>query len=155
MQNNLMLCAARVAVRKPEELRVFGGDYDTLDGTGVRDYIHAIDLNRGRLVALDAFVKLDASFVVNRCTGQGWGVLDMVRSFEKASGKSVPYEMLARRPARYPTMLRWFDRSRKAAWMARPVWDRAHVRGSLAMAGDESKAACVAHRHVRVSILSA
>ena len=96
--NNLMPYVAQVAVGKLEKLRVFGGDYDTPNGTGVRDYIHVVDLARGHLAALDALVKHDASFVVNLGTGQGYSVLDVVRSFEKASGKPVPYEIVARRP---------------------------------------------------------
>ncbi|PQV45028.1 UDP-glucose 4-epimerase GalE [Paraburkholderia sp. BL21I4N1] len=96
--NNLMPYVAQVAVGKLEKLRVFGGDYDTPDGTGVRDYIHVVDLARGHLAALDALVRRDASFVVNLGTGQGYSVLDVVRSFEKASGKPVPYEITARRP---------------------------------------------------------
>ncbi|RAS20357.1 UDP-glucose 4-epimerase GalE [Paraburkholderia bryophila] len=96
--NNLMPYVAQVAVGKLEKLRVFGGDYDTADGTGVRDYIHVVDLARGHLAALDALVQRDASFVVNLGTGQGYSVLDVVRSFEKASGKPVPYEIVARRP---------------------------------------------------------
>ncbi|MGE8486734.1 MAG: UDP-glucose 4-epimerase GalE [Paraburkholderia nemoris] len=96
--NNLMPYVAQVAVGKLEKLRVFGGDYDTPDGTGVRDYIHVVDLARGHLAALDALVQRDASLVVNLGTGQGYSVLDVVRSFEKASGKPVPYEIVARRP---------------------------------------------------------
>jgi len=96
--NNLMPYVAQVAVGKLEKLRVFGGDYETSDGTGVRDYIHVVDLARGHLAALDALVKRDASFVVNLGTGQGYSVLDVVRSFEQASGKPVPYEIVARRP---------------------------------------------------------
>jgi UDP-glucose 4-epimerase len=96
--NNLMPYVAQVAVGKLEKLRVFGGDYDTPDGTGVRDYIHVVDLARGHLAALDALVQRDASFVVNLGTGQGYSVLDVVRSFEKASGQPVPYEIVARRP---------------------------------------------------------
>jgi UDP-glucose 4-epimerase len=96
--NNLMPYVAQVAVGKLEKLRVFGGDYETPDGTGVRDYIHVVDLARGHLAALDALVERDASFVVNLGTGQGYSVLDVVRAFEKASGKPVPYEIVARRP---------------------------------------------------------
>ncbi|SOE64680.1 UDP-galactose 4-epimerase [Burkholderia sp. YR290] len=96
--NNLMPYVAQVAVGKLEKLRVFGGDYDTPDGTGVRDYIHVVDLARGHIAALDALVKHDASFVVNLGTGQGYSVLDVVKAFEKASGKPVPYEIVARRP---------------------------------------------------------
>ena len=96
--NNLMPYVAQVAVGKLERLRVFGGDYDTSDGTGVRDYIHVVDLARGHIAALDALVKHDASFVVNLGTGQGYSVIDVVKAFEKASGKPVPYEIVARRP---------------------------------------------------------
>lgn len=96
--NNLMPYVAQVAVGKLEKLRVFGGDYDTPDGTGVRDYIHVVDLARGHLAALDALVRRDASFVVNLGTGQGYSVIDVVKAFEKAAGRPVPYEIVARRP---------------------------------------------------------
>ncbi|HDV6320263.1 TPA: UDP-glucose 4-epimerase GalE [Burkholderia multivorans] len=96
--NNLMPYVAQVAVGKLEKLRVFGSDYPTPDGTGVRDYIHVVDLAKGHIAALDALVKRDASFVVNLGTGQGYSVLDVVRAFEKASGRAVPYEIVARRP---------------------------------------------------------
>jgi UDP-glucose 4-epimerase len=89
---------APVAVGKLEKLRVSGGDHETPDDTGVRDYIHVVDLARGHLAAPDARVERDASFVVNPGTGQRYGVLDVVRSFEKASGKPVPYAIVARRP---------------------------------------------------------
>ncbi|MGZ2743934.1 UDP-glucose 4-epimerase GalE [Burkholderia stagnalis] len=96
--NNLMPYVAQVAVGKLDKLRVFGSDYPTPDGTGVRDYIHVVDLAQGHIAALDALVKRDASFVVNLGTGQGYSVLDVVRAFEKASGRPVPYELVARRP---------------------------------------------------------
>jgi UDP-glucose 4-epimerase len=96
--NNLMPYVAQVAVGKLPRLRVFGDDYDTPDGTGVRDYIHVVDLARGHIAAIDALSTLDRSFVVNLGTGQGYSVLDIVKAFEAASGKSVPYEIVARRP---------------------------------------------------------
>ncbi|MGU7773642.1 UDP-glucose 4-epimerase GalE [Burkholderia sp. MR1-5-21] len=96
--NNLMPYVAQVAVGKLEKLRVFGSDYPTPDGTGVRDYIHVVDLAQGHIAALDALVKRDASFVVNLGTGRGYTVLEVVRAFEKASGRPVPYELVARRP---------------------------------------------------------
>jgi len=96
--NNLMPYVAQVAVGKREKLSVFGGDYSTPDGTGVRDYIHVVDLARGHIKALDALVKRDASFIVNLGTGQGYSVLDVVKSFEKASGRPVPYQIVERRP---------------------------------------------------------
>ena len=96
--NNLMPYVAQVAVGKLEKLRVFGGDYPTPDGTGVRDYIHVVDLARGHIAALDALEKRDASLVVNLGTGRGYSVLEVVQAFEAASGRSVPYEIVARRP---------------------------------------------------------
>ena len=96
--NNLMPYVAQVAVGKLERLRIFGGDYATHDGTGVRDYIHVVDLARGHIKALDALESLDSSFVVNLGTGTGYSVLDVVKAFEAASGKPVPYELVARRP---------------------------------------------------------
>ncbi|POR55903.1 UDP-galactose 4-epimerase [Paraburkholderia eburnea] len=96
--NNLMPFVAQVAVGKLEKLRVFGGDYPTPDGTGVRDYIHVVDLAQGHLKALDALVKHDAGFTVNLGTGRGYSVLEVVKAFEAASGKPVPYEIVARRP---------------------------------------------------------
>ncbi|KVN38004.1 UDP-glucose 4-epimerase [Burkholderia pyrrocinia] len=96
--NNLMPYVAQVAVGKLDRLRVFGSDYPTPDGTGVRDYIHVVDLAQGHIAALDALVKRDASFVVNLGTGRGYSVLEVVRAFEKASGRPVPYELVARRP---------------------------------------------------------
>jgi UDP-glucose 4-epimerase len=96
--NNLMPYVAQVAVGKLERLRVFGSDYPTHDGTGVRDYIHVVDLARGHIAAIAALKSLDRSFVVNLGTGQGYSVLDVVKAFEKASGKPVPYELVPRRP---------------------------------------------------------
>ncbi|BAN23899.1 UDP-glucose 4-epimerase GalE [Caballeronia insecticola] len=96
--NNLMPYVAQVAVGKLAQLRVFGSDYETHDGTGVRDYIHVVDLARGHIAAIDALHKLDRSFVVNLGTGQGYSVLDVVKAFEAASGKAVPYELVPRRP---------------------------------------------------------
>lgn len=96
--NNLMPYVAQVAVGKLERLRIFGSDYATHDGTGVRDYIHVVDLARGHIAAIDALKSLDRSFVVNLGTGQGYSVLDVVKAFEAASGRRVPYELVARRP---------------------------------------------------------
>lgn len=98
LPNNLMPFIAQVAVGRRAELLVFGNDYPTPDGTGVRDYIHVMDLAAGHLAALR---KLDGSaglLTVNLGTGQGYSVLDMVQAFERASGKQVPYRVVARRP---------------------------------------------------------
>ncbi len=98
--NNLMPYVARVAVGMYEHLSVFGSDYPTPDGTGVRDYIHVVDLAKGHVKALEAFLRGDVpnKLVVNLGTGQGYSVLDMVKAFSKASGQAVPYKLVARRP---------------------------------------------------------
>jgi len=95
--NNLMPFISQVAVGRREALRVFGGDYPTSDGTGVRDYIHVVDLARGHLAALKA---LDAPGceAINLGTGRGYSVLEMVEAFERASGRKVPYGIVDRRP---------------------------------------------------------
>jgi UDP-glucose 4-epimerase len=96
--NNLLPYIAQVAVGKLPELAVFGNDYPTLDGTGVRDYIHVVDLADGHLRALEALQSRPGANVWNLGTGQGYSVLEMIRAFEAASGKSVPYCIAPRRP---------------------------------------------------------
>ncbi len=96
--NNLMPFISQVAVGRREKLSVFGKDYDTPDGTGVRDYIHVVDLARGHLAALDRVLAEPGEFTVNLGTGNGYSVLEMVRAFEAASGRSVPFEICPRRP---------------------------------------------------------
>lgn len=96
--NNLMPYITQVAVGKRERLQVFGGDYDTVDGTGVRDYIHVLDLADGHVSALRYLLDSQRSITANLGTGQGCSVLELVRAFEKASGRSVPFEIVARRP---------------------------------------------------------
>jgi UDP-glucose 4-epimerase len=96
--NNLMPFVAQVAVGQRPELSVFGNDYPTPDGTGVRDYIHVVDLALGHLAALDALSRQTGELTVNLGTGQGYSVLEMVRAFEKASGRTVPYRLVDRRP---------------------------------------------------------
>lgn len=97
--NNLMPYIARVAVGQYEYLSVFGGDYSTHDGTGVRDYIHVVDLAKGHVKALEAFQRGDVPnlLVVNLGTGQGYSVLDMVKAFSAVSEREVPYRIVARR----------------------------------------------------------
>jgi len=95
--NNLMPFISQVAVGKQKELKVFGGDYDTKDGTGVRDYIHVVDLARGHVKALDKIESIDDILTVNLGTGNGYSVLDMIKAFEKASDKKVPYIITDRR----------------------------------------------------------
>jgi UDP-glucose 4-epimerase len=97
--NNLMPYVAQVAAGKLQQLAVFGDDYPTPDGTGVRDYIHVVDLARGHLAALAALpARADPVLTVNLGTGRGYSVLDMVRAFEQASGRPVPYRIAPRRP---------------------------------------------------------
>lgn len=95
--NNLMPYISQVAVGKLEKLSIFGGDYDTPDGTGVRDYIHVIDLAKGHVKALQALRDKPQVLTVNLGTGSGCSVLDVLRAFEKASGLSVPYQIVDRR----------------------------------------------------------
>lgn len=96
--NNLLPYVAQVAVGRREALSVFGGDYATLDGTGVRDYIHVVDLAQGHVAALNYVLQQAGLLTVNLGTGQGTSVLDMVRAFERASGRPVPFNIIARRP---------------------------------------------------------
>jgi len=96
--NNLIPYISQVAVGKLEKLSVFGGDYDTHDGTGVRDYIHVVDLAKGHVKALQALKSKPQVLIVNLGTGNGYSVLDMVKAFEKASGKNIPYQIVDRRP---------------------------------------------------------
>jgi len=98
--NNLMPFISQVAVGKREYLSVFGSDYDTHDGAGVRDYIHVVDLANAHLKAIDYLnnqTNMKQPLIVNLGTGTGYSVLDVVKAFEKASGKKVPYKLVERR----------------------------------------------------------
>ena len=96
--NNLMPYVARVAAGTLKELSVFGNDYDTPDGTGVRDYIHVVDLAKGHVCALEKLDKEQKGlFIYNLGTGKGYSVLDMVKAFEKSTGRKVPYKIVERR----------------------------------------------------------
>lgn len=96
--NNLVPYIAQVAVGKREYIHVFGNDYDTPDGTGVRDYIHVVDLADGHLCALEKIKEHTGLVTYNLGTGQGYSVLDMIKAFEKACGKTLAYKIEARRP---------------------------------------------------------
>ena len=96
--NNLMPFVSQVAVGRREYLSVFGDDYPTPDGTGVRDYIHVMDLSDGHVAALKKVGSKQGLHVFNLGTGNGYSVLEMVAAFEKASGKQVPYKIAPRRP---------------------------------------------------------
>ncbi len=95
--NNLMPIVSQVAVGKRASLAVYGNDYPTPDGTGVRDYIHVTDLARGHLKALEAVTGAEGMLTVNLGTGRGYSVLEVVKEFEKASGRSIPYTLVPRR----------------------------------------------------------
>ncbi len=96
--NNLMPYIAQVAVGKRKRLQIFGADYPTPDGTGVRDYIHVTDLAEGHVAALRRLLGGQGSLTVNLGTGQGLSVLELLRAFEAASDRAVPFEIVARRP---------------------------------------------------------
>ena len=96
--NNLMPFIAQVAVGKRAELSVFGNDYDTVDGTGVRDYIHVVDLALGHIKALEKISDTTGVYTYNLGSGQGTSVLELVQAFEKVNGVKVPYKIVDRRP---------------------------------------------------------
>src|SRR5690606_21855027 len=96
--NNLMPYISQVAVGKLDRLSVFGDDYPTLDGTGVRDYIHVVDLALGHIAALKKLGDQPGVVAYNLGTGRGYSVLEMLKAFEQASGKAVPYQIAPRRP---------------------------------------------------------
>jgi UDP-glucose 4-epimerase len=89
---------AQVAVGKRDKLSIFGDDYTTPDGTGKRDFIHVEDLATGHLAALEKLFESSETITVNLGSGRSYSVLEMVAAFEKSSGKSIPYEIIARRP---------------------------------------------------------
>lgn len=103
--NNLMPYVAQVATGQRDALSVFGDDYDTPDGTGVRDYIHVVDLALAHLAALDLTGRETGVQAINVGTGRGYSVLEMVRAFETASGRPVPYQIAPRRPGDIATSL--------------------------------------------------
>lgn len=96
--NNLLPFVAQVAVGRHKMVKIFGDDYDTPDGTGVRDYIHVVDLALGHLAALDNIDKLGPYEVYNLGSGVGYSVKDVIKEFENASGKKIPFEVTKRRP---------------------------------------------------------
>ena len=109
--NNLMPYISQVAIGRRDHLNVFGNDYDTPDGTGVRDYIHVVDLARGHVAAIDYMQTHKGENVFNLGTGIGYSVLDMVHAFERVTGKKIPYEITARRPGDLATVYASPDKS--------------------------------------------
>ncbi len=123
--NNLLPYISQVAVGKLERLAVFGDDYPTPDGTGVRDYIHVVDLAQGHLKALQAIEQAEGVHIWNLGTGQGYSVLEMVRAFERAAGRPVPFRIAPRRPGDIAEC--WADPAKAAAelgWKAERGLDR-------------------------------
>ncbi len=130
--NNLAPYITQVAAGKLRELQVFGNDYETPDGTGVRDYIHVVDLAQGHLRALETLPADPGLQVYNLGTGQGYSVMQMVAAFEKAVGKPIPYRIVARRPGDIATSYADPSRANEAlGWktvrgideMARDAWN--------------------------------
>ena len=109
--NNLMPFISQVAIGRREYLNVFGDDYDTPDGTGVRDYIHVVDLARGHVAAINYMQQHKGESVFNLGTGNGYSVLDMVHAFEKVTGRKVPYRIAPRRPGDLATVYASPDKS--------------------------------------------
>lgn len=139
MPNNLMPFVAQVAVGRREKLSVWGNDYPTPDGTGMRDYIHVVDLAIGHLKALERLSEAQC-FEVNLGTGTGYSVLDVVKAFELASGRSVPYELAPRRagdvascyadPAFAAELLNWrAERSLEAMCVDAWRWQSSNPNG--------------------------
>ena len=117
--NNLMPFISQVAIGRREYLNVFGDDYDTPDGTGVRDYIHVVDLARGHVAAINYMQQHKGESVFNLGTGNGYSVLDMVHAFEKVTGKKVPYRIAPRRPGDLATVYASPDKSaEELGWKA-------------------------------------
>ena len=117
--NNLMPFISQTAIGKRHHLNVFGNDYPTHDGTGVRDYIHVVDLARGHVAAIKYLLSHTGEGVFNLGTGTGYSVLDMVKAFESANGVSVPYEIADRRPGDLATCYAEPAKSREVlGWQA-------------------------------------
>ena len=130
--NNLMPYITQVAAGRREKLSIFGNDYDTVDGTGVRDYIHVVDLAMGHVKALDALIHLTGSHVYNLGTGNGTSVLELVQAFQQATGQAIPYEISARRPGDVATCFADSSKAeRELNWKA--------VRGIVEMCRDSWK----------------
>ncbi len=109
--NNLMPYISQVAVGRLDHLNVFGDDYDTHDGTGVRDYIHVVDLAKGHVAAIEYMQEHKGEHVFNLGTGNGYSVLDMVKAFQRVTGINIPYEIAPRRPGDLATVYASPDKS--------------------------------------------
>lgn len=123
--NNLMPYISQVAIGRRKELSVFGDDYDTHDGTGVRDYIHVVDLARGHVAAIEYMQKNHrGESVFNLGTGTGYSVLDMVKAFSRVTGREIPYKIVDRRPGDLATVYSSPDKSAELlGWKAQYTLD--------------------------------
>ncbi len=118
--NNLMPYIMQVAVGKLPELGVFGNDYDTPDGTGVRDYIHVVDLAKGHVNAVEKVTSTQGVNIYNLGTGKGYSVLDIVKAFEEANGVKIPYSIKPRRAG--DIAICYADATKaKKSWAGRPI----------------------------------
>jgi UDP-glucose 4-epimerase len=123
--NNLMPYVMQTAVGRRDKIRVFGGDYPTIDGTGVRDYIHVVDLAKGHVAALEKLDSFDGAEALNLGTGRGQSVLAVITAASKAADRQIPYEIVARRPGDAAAI--WADPTRaekKLGWSAPLGLDR-------------------------------
>lgn len=120
--NNLMPYITQVAVGKRDHLNVFGNDYKTHDGTGVRDYIHVVDLARGHVKAIDYCLKIKGTDVINLGTGVGYSVLDLVNTFEKVNGIKIPYVIAPRRPGDTDELYSDPSKAAGCSWLEGGVW---------------------------------
>ncbi len=124
--NNLLPYVAQVAAGKLQKLRVFGSDYDTPDGTGVRDYIHVVDLAQGHVAALKNMPPPSKCESFNLGTGQGYSVLEVIKAFEKASAKTIPYQITDRRPGDIASCYADPSKAKKELhWTAKKTLDQA------------------------------
>lgn len=118
--NNLVPYITQVAVGKLEYLSIYGDDYDTVDGTGVRDYIHVVDLAQGHVKAVEYLEKNPGLDIINLGTGRGYSVLEVLRAFEKAVGKEIPYKIVERRPGDIATTYAKADKAKEVlGWEAK------------------------------------
>lgn len=130
--NNLMPYISQVAIGKLDKLPVFGNDYDTHDGTGVRDYIHVVDLALGHLRALEYALEHTGWEAINLGTGTGYSVLDLINAFEKANGVRVPHYFTSRREGGTSQSVTPTPQRRRGFWAGKP---RAELRRCAAIHG--------------------
>ncbi len=118
--NNLMPFVAKVASGELERVAVFGNDYDTPDGTGVRDYIHVEDLARGHVLSLEKLFETGQGHCVNLGTGTGYSVLEVIAAYKRACNRDLPYTITARRPGDVPTAVACADQGPPRCWAFAP-----------------------------------